>query len=165
MIRLRDLGANTQMGAPYTEDQIMVVVRKGKQRGHIPGVGRVLVGQDRDAIFINEPRVTYTDADVDEIIEDNKRLKKELDLLRTVVRSDDRMSLLLTQLESQHEVGGGKGVAGAGMISLARMRTPAEMRRFRTCYIWAAAEQLPLVRRRHVAGESGTCRRGSVVNS
>ncbi|GKB59716.1 hypothetical protein Tco_0915902, partial [Tanacetum coccineum] len=44
---------------------------KGQQRGHIPDVGRVLAGQGRDAISINEPRGTI----------------------------DDRMSQLLTQLE------------------------------------------------------------------
>ncbi|GJU22629.1 hypothetical protein Tco_1155971 [Tanacetum coccineum] len=32
----------------YTDDQIMVMVRKGKQRGHIPGVGRVLAGRGKD---------------------------------------------------------------------------------------------------------------------
>ncbi|GJU48588.1 hypothetical protein Tco_1218143 [Tanacetum coccineum] len=58
-----DLGANTPMGVPYTKDQIMAMVRKGKQRGHIPDV----------------------------------------------VRSDDRMPQLLTQLQSQHEVDGGSG--------------------------------------------------------
>ncbi|GJU40687.1 hypothetical protein Tco_1193644 [Tanacetum coccineum] len=68
MIRLRDLGANTPTSLPYTEDQIMAMVRKGKQRGHILGV----------------------------------------------VRSDDHMSQLLTQLESQHEVGGGSGSGGGG---------------------------------------------------
>ncbi|GJY86538.1 ribonuclease H-like domain-containing protein [Tanacetum coccineum] len=44
MLRLRDLGANTLMDVPYTEDQIMAMVRKGKQRGTIP----VLVGFWRD---------------------------------------------------------------------------------------------------------------------
>ncbi|GJW35193.1 hypothetical protein Tco_0058113 [Tanacetum coccineum] len=38
----------------------------------------VLAGQGRDAIFINEPRCTHTNADVNEVKEDNKRLKKEL---------------------------------------------------------------------------------------
>ncbi|GJV99573.1 hypothetical protein Tco_1554825 [Tanacetum coccineum] len=61
-----------------------------------------------DAIFINEPRCTHTDVDVDEVKKDNKRLRKEL-LLRTVVRSDNRMFQLLTQLDLQHEVGGGNG--------------------------------------------------------
>ncbi|GJX72937.1 hypothetical protein Tco_0311532 [Tanacetum coccineum] len=37
----------------------MAMVRKGKHRGHIPGVGRVLAGQSKDAIFVNEPRGAY----------------------------------------------------------------------------------------------------------
>ncbi|GKF11707.1 hypothetical protein Tco_0049633, partial [Tanacetum coccineum] len=92
MLRMRDLGINTPTGVPYTEEQIMATVRKSKQRGHIPGVDRVLAGQGRDTIFIDEPRGTYTDAEIDEIKEDGKRLRKELELLRRVVRSDDRMS-------------------------------------------------------------------------
>ncbi|GKE01063.1 hypothetical protein Tco_1389046, partial [Tanacetum coccineum] len=39
MIKLRDLGANTPTGVPYTKKQILVLVIKGKQRGHIPGRG------------------------------------------------------------------------------------------------------------------------------
>nr|GEZ20818.1 hypothetical protein [Tanacetum cinerariifolium] len=70
---------------------------EGSKRRYDDGV---LAGQDRDAVYINEPRGMYTDADIDEIKQDSKRLRKELDLLRTVVRSDDRMSQLLTQLES-----------------------------------------------------------------
>ncbi|GJZ38113.1 zinc finger, PHD-type containing protein [Tanacetum coccineum] len=42
MLRLQGLGSNTETGVPYTEDEIMAIVRGGKQRGHIPGVGRVL---------------------------------------------------------------------------------------------------------------------------
>nr|GEV08531.1 hypothetical protein [Tanacetum cinerariifolium] len=41
MLRLQRLGSNTETGVPYTEEEIMVIVRKGKQRGHLPGVGRV----------------------------------------------------------------------------------------------------------------------------
>ncbi|GJZ35147.1 RNA-directed DNA polymerase, eukaryota [Tanacetum coccineum] len=41
MLRLQRLGSNTEMGVPYTEEEIMAIVRKGKQRGHLPGVGRV----------------------------------------------------------------------------------------------------------------------------
>ncbi|GJT71155.1 transmembrane protein 45B-like protein [Tanacetum coccineum] len=44
MLRLQGLGSNTETGVPYTEDEIMAIVRGGKQRGHIPGVGRVLPG-------------------------------------------------------------------------------------------------------------------------
>nr|GEU61494.1 putative reverse transcriptase domain-containing protein [Tanacetum cinerariifolium] len=45
MLRLQGLGSNTPSGVPYTDDEIIVIVREGKQRGHIPGVGRVLPGQ------------------------------------------------------------------------------------------------------------------------
>nr|GEW06344.1 hypothetical protein [Tanacetum cinerariifolium] len=77
MLGLRDLGPNTLTGVPYTEDRIMVMVQKGKQRGHIPDVGRVLAGHGRD-----------------------------------VVRSDDRMAQLLTQLQLQNEVASGSGSDG-----------------------------------------------------
>nr|GFB34568.1 hypothetical protein [Tanacetum cinerariifolium] len=38
---LYGLGSKTPTSVPYTEDEIMAIVRQGKQRGHIPGVGRV----------------------------------------------------------------------------------------------------------------------------
>ncbi|GJV69562.1 hypothetical protein Tco_1485071 [Tanacetum coccineum] len=43
--RNNGIGSNTKTGVPYTEDEIMAIVRGGKQRGHIPGVGRVLPRQ------------------------------------------------------------------------------------------------------------------------
>ncbi|GJZ12098.1 hypothetical protein Tco_0546857 [Tanacetum coccineum] len=70
MVRLRDLGTNTPTGVPYIEDVIMAMIRKGKQQGYIPRVSRVLAGQGRNAIFIKEPRGTYTDAEIDKIKED-----------------------------------------------------------------------------------------------
>nr|GFA29317.1 hypothetical protein [Tanacetum cinerariifolium] len=45
MLRLQGLGSNTPTGVPYTEDEIIAIVREGKQRGHIPGVGQDLPGQ------------------------------------------------------------------------------------------------------------------------
>nr|GEW41993.1 hypothetical protein [Tanacetum cinerariifolium] len=80
--------------------------------GYILDVGRVLVGRGRGVISINEPRCTHTDADVDEVKEENKKLKKELNMLMTVVRSDDRTSQLLMQLQSQHEVSSGSRSGG-----------------------------------------------------
>ncbi|GKB41183.1 hypothetical protein Tco_0886125 [Tanacetum coccineum] len=82
MIRLRDLGANTLTGVPYTKDQIMVMVRKGRQWG---GTSSVLVGLGRlcaRTAILSRPRCMHTDADIDEVKEDNKRLRKELSLLR-----------------------------------------------------------------------------------
>ncbi|GJR34584.1 hypothetical protein Tco_1210268, partial [Tanacetum coccineum] len=42
MLRLQGLGSNTPTGVPYTEDEIMAIVRGGKQRGHILGVRQML---------------------------------------------------------------------------------------------------------------------------
>ncbi|GJV46915.1 hypothetical protein Tco_1437127 [Tanacetum coccineum] len=114
MLRMRDLGANTPMGVPYTKEQIMAMVRKGKQCEHIHGVGRDLTGLGRNAIFIDEPRGTYTNPEIDEIKEEVKRTRRELELLRRVVRTDDRMSQMLTQFESQPEIGGGSGSGSGG---------------------------------------------------
>ncbi|GKA48845.1 hypothetical protein Tco_0741803 [Tanacetum coccineum] len=36
-------------GVPYTDDEIMAIVRRSKQRGYIPGVGRVLERQGMDS--------------------------------------------------------------------------------------------------------------------
>nr|GEY04899.1 hypothetical protein [Tanacetum cinerariifolium] len=72
MVRLQGLGT-------YTDDQIMVMVRRGKQSGHIPSVGRVLAGRGKD--FLNVPAMS----------------------------SDDRYSQLFTHLQSQHESGSDSG--------------------------------------------------------
>ncbi|GJV15497.1 RNA-directed DNA polymerase, eukaryota [Tanacetum coccineum] len=86
---LYGLGSNTETGVPYTEDDIMAIVRGGKQRGHIPGVGRVLPRQARSF---------------------HLRLHARTPLMS----SDDKFSQMLTQLESQPEIGGGSGSGGRG---------------------------------------------------
>ncbi|GJV28794.1 retrotransposon protein, putative, ty3-gypsy subclass [Tanacetum coccineum] len=54
MLRLQRLGSNTEMGVPYTKEEIMAIVRKGKQQGTFP----VLVGYCRDAPRMNvRPRL------------------------------------------------------------------------------------------------------------
>nr|GEV77423.1 hypothetical protein [Tanacetum cinerariifolium] len=68
MLRLRDLGSNTPLGVPYTREEIVALVRKGKQRGHIPGVGKVVSENGKTAIFAAQPRGTYTEAKIDEMI-------------------------------------------------------------------------------------------------
>ncbi|GJV08252.1 hypothetical protein Tco_1345908 [Tanacetum coccineum] len=65
MLRLQGLGSNTETGVPYTEDEIMAIVRWGKQRG-------------------------------------------------AHSRSDDMFSQMLSQLESQPEIGGGSRSGGCG---------------------------------------------------
>ncbi|GKD11975.1 hypothetical protein Tco_1196382 [Tanacetum coccineum] len=93
MLRLRDLGANTPSGVPYTKEEILALVRKGKQRGHILG-----------------------DKTIDQAKEEAKRTKRELSLLRRVVMSDNRMSHMFTHLGSQSEIDGGSesGSGGGG---------------------------------------------------
>ncbi|GJR45826.1 hypothetical protein Tco_1313929 [Tanacetum coccineum] len=114
MLSLRGLRANMSSGVSYTEEEIIAMVRKGKKRGHIPGVSRVLTGKGKTAIFIDEPRGTYIDAEIDEIKEEAKRTRRELDLLRRVVSSDDHMSQMLTQFDSQREISGGGGSGSDG---------------------------------------------------
>nr|GEV27789.1 hypothetical protein [Tanacetum cinerariifolium] len=53
MQRLQALGE-------YTDDKIMVMVRKGKQRGHIPNVGRVLARRGKDILDVLVPRCSHT---------------------------------------------------------------------------------------------------------
>ncbi|GJU79754.1 RNA-directed DNA polymerase, eukaryota [Tanacetum coccineum] len=73
----------------------------------------VLAVHGRLIISINEPRCTHT-ADVNEVKAENKQVRKELNILMKVVRSDDKMSQLLMQLQSQHEVGSGSRSGGGG---------------------------------------------------
>ncbi|GKB77580.1 RNA-directed DNA polymerase, eukaryota, reverse transcriptase zinc-binding domain protein [Tanacetum coccineum] len=113
MLRLQGLGSNTETGVPYTEDEIMAIVRKGKQRGHLPGVGRVLPGQGTDVLSPPPPRCTHP-ADVKKLKKSNKRLTKQVSMIMKLFRSDDKMSQMLTQLESQPEFGSGSGSGGCG---------------------------------------------------
>ncbi|GKD63532.1 hypothetical protein Tco_1305640 [Tanacetum coccineum] len=111
LLRLQALGPNTPTGVPYTDDEIMARVRQGKQRGHLLGVGRVLAGEVRDVL---EPRCAQT-ADVDELKRINKQLKKQMDMIMKVVRSDDKMSQLLMQ-SFQSQIWVGRWQQGAYML-------------------------------------------------
>ncbi|GKC32750.1 hypothetical protein Tco_1040044 [Tanacetum coccineum] len=106
MVRLQGLGT-------YTDDQIMTMVRRGKQRGHIPGVGRVLAGRGKDVLDVPVPRCNHT-SDVDELKRSNKQLQKQIDMITKAMSSDDRYSQLFTQLQSQHESGSGSGCGAGG---------------------------------------------------
>ncbi|GJS49186.1 hypothetical protein Tco_0599307 [Tanacetum coccineum] len=88
MVRLRALGSNTESGVPYTDEEINAMARKGKQRGHLPGVGRVLPGRARD-----------------------------VNLMMKLFRSDDKFSQMLTQYESTPEFGSGSGGCGDDEIA------------------------------------------------
>ncbi|GJT71288.1 hypothetical protein Tco_1030574 [Tanacetum coccineum] len=50
MLRLQGLGSNTETGVVIHVDEIMAIVRGGKQRGHIPGVG----SEDKFSQMLNQ---------------------------------------------------------------------------------------------------------------
>ncbi|GJY83315.1 hypothetical protein Tco_0496691 [Tanacetum coccineum] len=109
MLRLHGLGSNTSTSVPYTEDEIMAIVREGKQRRHIPGVGRVLPGQG--TVISHPPPCTHS-SDVAKLKKSEKRLTKQVKMFMKLFRSDDKFSHMLTQLEPQPEYGGGSGSGG-----------------------------------------------------
>ncbi|GJV19010.1 hypothetical protein Tco_1368030 [Tanacetum coccineum] len=74
MLRLQSLGSNTSTGVPYIEDEIMAIVREGKQQGHIPGVGRVL---PRQGTVIPAPPPCTHSSDVAKLKKSEKRLTKQ----------------------------------------------------------------------------------------
>ncbi|GKC74205.1 retrotransposon protein, putative, ty3-gypsy subclass [Tanacetum coccineum] len=59
MLRLHGLGSNTPSGVPYTREEINAMAQKGKQRGHLPGVGRVLSGRATDVLSPPPPQCTH----------------------------------------------------------------------------------------------------------
>ncbi|GKE88048.1 hypothetical protein Tco_1565523, partial [Tanacetum coccineum] len=70
-LRLQRLGSNTETGVPYTEEEIMAIVRKGTQRGHLPVVGRVLPGRVTDGCP-PPPQSTVDPVDVEKLKKSNK---------------------------------------------------------------------------------------------
>ncbi|GKA80824.1 hypothetical protein Tco_0787516 [Tanacetum coccineum] len=99
------------MGVPYTEDEIMAIIRRGKQWGHMPGVGRVLPGQG--TVISPPPPCTHC-SDVAKLKKREKVLTKQVNMFMKLFRSNDRFSQMLTQLESQPEIGGSSGCGGCG---------------------------------------------------
>ncbi|GJV21033.1 zinc finger, CCHC-type containing protein, partial [Tanacetum coccineum] len=113
MLRLQRLGSNTETGVPYTEEEIMAIVRKGKQRGHLPGVGRVLSGRATGGCP-PPPQSTVDPADVEKLKKSNKSLTKQVKMMMRLFRSDDKFSQMLDQFESSPEFGGASGSGGCG---------------------------------------------------
>ncbi|GJV81014.1 reverse transcriptase domain-containing protein [Tanacetum coccineum] len=113
MLRLQALGSNTETGVPYTEEEIMAIVRKGKQRGHLPGVGRVLPGRATNGCS-PPPQSTVDPADVEKLKKSNKSLTKHVKMTMRLFRSDDKFSNMLDQFEPSPEFGGASGSGGCG---------------------------------------------------
>nr|GEU41231.1 hypothetical protein [Tanacetum cinerariifolium] len=144
MLRLQGLGT-------YIDDQIMAMVRRGKQRGHIFGVGRVLAGRVKDVLDVPVPRYNHT-SDVSKLKRSNKQLQKQIDMIMKAISSDDKLSSCLRSFSRNMRAGVAAVVARAGMMSGTMMRTPTRMRRMqivRRCYIWNM-----LSRPHDVAGEN-----------
>nr|GFC57727.1 hypothetical protein [Tanacetum cinerariifolium] len=92
-------------------DEIMAIVRGGKQQGHIPGVGRVLPGQ---GTVIPPPSQSTHSANIARLKKREKRLTKQVNMFMRLFWSDGKFSQMLTQLESQPEYGGGSGSSRCG---------------------------------------------------
>nr|GEU97650.1 hypothetical protein [Tanacetum cinerariifolium] len=111
MLRLQGLGPNTPTGVPYTKDEIMTIVHGGKQRGYIPGVGRVLPGQ---GTIIPPPSQSTHSVDIARLKKSEKRLTKQVNIFMRLFRSDDKFSQMLSQHELHPEYSGGSGNGGCG---------------------------------------------------
>ncbi|GKF02428.1 hypothetical protein Tco_0029351 [Tanacetum coccineum] len=114
MLRLQALGSNTPSGVPYTEEEINALARKGKQRGHLPGVGRVLPGRATYVLSPPPPQCTHNSADVKKLKKKNKHLTKQVNLMMKLFRSDDKFSHMLNQYESSPKFGNASGSGGCG---------------------------------------------------
>nr|GFB86936.1 hypothetical protein [Tanacetum cinerariifolium] len=136
------LGSNTPTGVPYTEDEIIAIVRGGKQRGHILGVGRVLPGQ---RTVIPPPSQDTHLADIDRHKKRENLLTKEVNMFKRARSFLPRLhartpSMSLSSkkkklLTKKPEYGGG---------SREMMRTAARMGRMRTIVrrCWVVLETL-----------------------
>nr|GEU84300.1 hypothetical protein [Tanacetum cinerariifolium] len=131
MLWLQALGSNTPSGMPYTEEEINALARKGKQRGHLFGVGRVLPGRATDVLSPSPPQCMHNSVDVEKLKKKNKYLTKQVNLMMKLFRSDDKFSQMLNQYESSPEFGNANGSGGAGMMRWPTMRTTARMKRTR----------------------------------
>ncbi|GJS00386.1 hypothetical protein Tco_0316894 [Tanacetum coccineum] len=109
MLRLQALGSNTLSGVPYTEVEINALARKGKQRGHLPCVDRVLLGRATVVLSPPRPQCTHNSADVEKLKKKNKYLTKQVNLMMKLFRSDDKFSQMLIQYESTPEFGNASG--------------------------------------------------------
>nr|GEY35873.1 hypothetical protein [Tanacetum cinerariifolium] len=114
MLKLQGLGSNTPSGVPYTEEEINALARKGKQRGHLPGVGRVLPGRTTYILSPPLPQYTHNSVDVKKLKKKNKHLTKHVNLMMKLFRIDDKFSLMLNQYESSPEFDNASGSGGCG---------------------------------------------------
>nr|GEV97214.1 F-box domain, leucine-rich repeat domain, L domain-like protein [Tanacetum cinerariifolium] len=82
----------------YTNDEINRLARRGKQRGYIPGVGRVLPARVTAGPSRPAPESTLTS------------LHKKIDFMMSLFKSDYKLSDAFSQFESA----GASGSGGCG---------------------------------------------------
>ncbi|GJW50413.1 putative reverse transcriptase domain, ribonuclease H-like domain, aspartic peptidase domain protein [Tanacetum coccineum] len=82
----------------YTDDEINRLARRGKQRGHIPGVGRVLPARATAGLSMPVSESTLNS------------LHKKVDFMMSLFKSDSKYSDMFSQFES----GGASGSGGYG---------------------------------------------------
>nr|GFC89053.1 F-box domain, leucine-rich repeat domain, L domain-like protein [Tanacetum cinerariifolium] len=82
----------------YTNDEINRLVRGGKQRGHIAGVGRVLPARATASLSTPAHESTLNS------------LHKKVDFMMSIFKSDSKYSDMFSQFES----GGTSGSGGCG---------------------------------------------------
>ncbi|GKB64903.1 hypothetical protein Tco_0921089 [Tanacetum coccineum] len=82
----------------YTEDEINRLAKRGKLRGHIPGVGRVLPSRATSRTSMPAPDKSL------------KSIHKKVDFMMSLVRSDSKYSNMFKEFE----LGGASGSGGCG---------------------------------------------------
>nr|GFA17737.1 F-box domain, leucine-rich repeat domain, L domain-like protein [Tanacetum cinerariifolium] len=82
----------------YTDDEINRLARRGKQRGHIPDVGRVLPARVTAGPSRHAPESTL------------KSLHKKVNFMMSLFKSDSKFSVVFSQFESA----GASGSSGSG---------------------------------------------------
>ncbi|GJX25619.1 hypothetical protein Tco_0231915, partial [Tanacetum coccineum] len=82
----------------YTEDEINRLARGGKLRGHIPGVGRVLLARATSRPSMPAPDKSF------------KSIHKKVNFMMSLFRSDSKYSDMFKEFES----GGASGSGGSG---------------------------------------------------
>nr|GEW91720.1 hypothetical protein [Tanacetum cinerariifolium] len=80
-------------GVPYTEDEIIVIVRGDKQRGNIPSVGRVL--PEQGMVIPPLPPCTHS-SNVAKLNKREKLLTKNMNMFMKLFKSDDKFSQMLS---------------------------------------------------------------------
>nr|GEX16335.1 hypothetical protein [Tanacetum cinerariifolium] len=113
----RSDGSNTPSGVPYTEEEINALARKGKQRGHLPAVGRVLSERATNVLIpppSPPPQCTHNFGDVEKLKKKNKYLTKQVNLMMKLFRNNDKFLQMLNQSESTPEFGIANGSGGCG---------------------------------------------------